>query len=303
MPSVTLRSTSRVPSLAVTSGHTTCKLHISGASCTFCGAAGTTRENTVLGSLGDVDQTILEAQGLTKSYGKNRGLAGLDLVAYRGRVAAVLGPNGAGKTTFMRSVATLVRPDGGTLLVAGLDVARHPARVRRRIGLAGQYAAVEEAMTGRENLQLVAHLFGLRHRDARRAAAAVLEQLSLTDAADRLVRTYSGGMRRRLDLGASLVGSPQLLLLDEPTTGLDPRTRGELWEAIRALVVAGTDVVLTTQYLEEADRLADDVVIIDHGLAIASGTPAQLKAKAGRDVVEVSPWGQAAAPAIAAALA
>ncbi len=230
---------------------------------------------------------IVEARGLTKHYGKTRALDGLDLVAHRGRVAAVLGPNGAGKTTFVRAVATLVRPDGGSLNVAGIDAGRDPAAVRRVIGLAGQYAAVEEAMTGRENLEMVGRLFGLDRRAARRAAASVLDQLGLSADADRLVRTYSGGMRRRLDLGASLVGSPRLLLLDEPTTGLDPRSRIALWDAIRALVAAGTDVVLTTQYLDEADQLASDIVIVDRGRVIASGTPSELKARAGRDVVEI----------------
>ncbi len=242
---------------------------------------------------------IVEARGLTKHYGKTRALDGLDLVAHRGRVAAVLGPNGAGKTTFVRAVATLVRPDGGSLHVAGIDAGRDPAAVRRVIGLAGQYAAVEEAMTGRENLEMVGRLFGLDRRAARRAAASVLDQLGLSADADRLVRTYSGGMRRRLDLGASLVGSPRLLLLDEPTTGLDPRSRIALWDAIRALVAAGTDVVLTTQYLDEADQLASDIVIVDRGRVIASGTPSELKARAGRDVVEIHVRDADAVPRVA----
>jgi ABC-type multidrug transport system ATPase subunit len=214
----------------------------------------------------------------------------------------LLGPNGAGKTTFVRAVATLVRPDGGTLRVAGFDATRQPARVRRTIGLAGQYAAVEEAMTGRENLEMVGRLFGLGRREARAAATRVLEQLGLTGDADRLVRTYSGGKRRRLDLGASLVGSPRLLLLDEPTTGLDPGSRIDLWDAIRALVAAGTDVLLTTQYLDEADQLAAQIFIIDHGKVIAAGTPTELKSLAGRDVIEVRPHDAAALPAIANAL-
>src|SRR5262245_27749479 len=221
---------------------------------------------------------IIEAQGLVKRFGAVEALAGLDLVAEPGRVVAVLGPNGAGKTTFVRSLATLVRPDAGTLRVAGIDAVRHPDQVRQVIGLAGQFAAVEEAMTGRENLRMVARLFGHGRRQATENTALVLDQLGLTDAADRLVRTYSGGMRRRLDLGASLVGAPRLLLLDEPTTGLDPRSRNELWEAIRALVAGGTDVLLTTQYLDEADNLADQIVIVDHGRVIAEGAPAELKA-------------------------
>jgi ABC-2 type transport system ATP-binding protein len=230
---------------------------------------------------------IIDARALTKRFGKVDALDGLDLTAERGQVVALLGPNGAGKTTFVRSVATLLRPDSGSLHVAGVDAIAHPEQVRRLIGLAGQYAAVEEAMTGRENLEMVARLFGHRTRQARAGAQAVLEQLRLTDAADRLVRTYSGGMRRRLDLGASLVGSPELLLLDEPTTGLDPRSRIELWDAIRTLVEAGTDVLLTTQYLDEADQLASHVVIVDQGRVVIAGTPDELKAEAGRDVIEI----------------
>jgi ABC-2 type transport system ATP-binding protein len=229
----------------------------------------------------------IEARGLIKRYGKTTALAGLDLVAEPGQVVAVLGPNGAGKTTFVRTVATLLRADAGSLKVAGHDVRSDPAAVRRIIGLAGQFAAIEGAMTGRENLEMVARLFGQHHRAARRSTAAVLEQLGLVDAADRLARTYSGGMRRRLDLGASLVGAPRLLLLDEPTSGLDPRSRIELWDAIRTLVDAGTDVLLTTQYLDEADRLASQVVIIDHGRAVATGTPAELKRRIGGNVVEI----------------
>jgi ABC-2 type transport system ATP-binding protein len=229
----------------------------------------------------------IEAIGLEKRYGRTRALDGLDLIAESGQVVAVLGPNGAGKTTFVRAVATLVRPDGGTLRVAGHDVVREPEAVRRAIGLAGQFAAVEPAMTGRENLEMVARLFGQDRRRARTSAAAVLEQLGLAEAGERLVRTYSGGMRRRLDLGASLVGAPRLLLLDEPTTGLDPRSRIELWEAIRALVEAGTDVLLTTQYLDEADHLADRIVIVDHGRTVAAGTPAELKRRIGSRVIEV----------------
>ncbi len=229
----------------------------------------------------------IEAHGLTKQYGKTKALDGLDLIAERGQVTAVLGPNGAGKTTFVRMVATLLRADTGTLLVAGHDARKDPAAVRRVIGLAGQFAAVEPAMTGRENLQMIASLFGQNRRAARASASAVLEQLGLVEAGDRLARTYSGGMRRRLDLGASLVGAPRLLLLDEPTTGLDPRSRSELWEAIRALVKHGTDVLLTTQYLDEADHLASQIVIVDHGRAIAAGTPAQLKQRIGGNVIEV----------------
>jgi ABC-2 type transport system ATP-binding protein len=203
----------------------------------------------------------------------------------------------------VRTVATLLRPDGGELRVAGHDVRRQPAAVRRVIGLAGQFAAVEPAMTGRENLFLVARLFGQDARTARASSARVLDQLGLAGAADRLARTYSGGMRRKLDLGASLVGAPRLLLLDEPTSGLDPRSRIELWDAIATLVAGGTDVLLTTQYLDEADRLAGRIVIIDHGRAVAAGTPNELKQRAGRNVIEVHTRDRADLARAAAALA
>ena len=229
----------------------------------------------------------IEAKGLVKRFGKTVALNGLDVVAEQGVILAVLGPNGAGKTTFVRSIATLIKPDEGTLTVFGHDVVREPHAVRQTIGLAGQFAAVEQAMTGRENLEMVARLFGQDKRNAKENSAIVLEQMGLTEAADRLVRTYSGGMKRKLDLGASLVGAPRLLLLDEPTTGLDPRSRLDLWEAIRGLVERGTQVLLTTQYLDEADHLAGQIVIIDHGKTIASGTPAELKQRAGRNIVEV----------------
>jgi len=230
----------------------------------------------------------IEASGVVKRFGKTLALDGLDLVAQHGEILAVIGPNGAGKTTFVRSVATLIRPDEGTLRVFGHDVLSDPGAVRQTIGLAGQFAAVEPAMTGRENLEMVARLFGLDKKTARASTTKVLEQMGLSDAADRLARTYSGGMRRKLDLGASLVGSPKLLLLDEPTTGLDPQSRLDLWDAIRGLVEQGTDVLLTTQYLDEADRLASHMVVINHGKAIAAGTPAELKQSAGRSVIEVA---------------
>src|SRR3954469_19498255 len=229
----------------------------------------------------------IEASGLSKRYGKTIALDGLDLLAEHGEVVALLGPNGAGKTTFVRAVATLLRPDAGTLRVAGHDVRDEPDAVRRAIGLAGRFAGVEPAMTGRENLEMVARLFGQDRRSAKRNAAAVLEQLALGGAGARPARTSSGGMRRRLDRGASLVGGPRLLLLDEPTTGLDPRSRSELWHAIRALVRGGTDVLLTTQYLDEADQLADHIVVVDHGRAVAGGSPEELKGMAGRDVIEI----------------
>jgi ABC-2 type transport system ATP-binding protein len=246
---------------------------------------------------------IIEAEGLTKRYGDVRALDGIDLVAESGHVTALLGPNGAGKTTFVSTVATLVRPDGGRIRVAGIDAGEEPERVRGIIGLAGQYASIEPAMTGTENLRMVARLFGFGRRAANRAAAEVLERLDLADAGDRLVRTYSGGMQRRLDLGASLVGRPELLLLDEPTTGLDPRGRMDLWAAIRGLVAEGTDVLLTTQYLEEADQLARHIVIVDHGRVISAGTPDELKDRAGRNVIEVRPRSGGDLPAVEETLA
>ena len=246
---------------------------------------------------------VIEAVGLVKRYGSVTALDGLDIIAPAGKVTAILGPNGAGKTTFVSSVATLLRPDSGELRVAGIDAVDKPDTVRRAIGLAGQHAAVEPALTGRENLVMVARLFG----HGRRAAARRGQRRARSNPAHRRRRPagadLSGGMRRRLDLGASLVGAPRLLLLDEPTTGLDPRSRIELWDAIRALVDQGTDVLLTTQYLEEADQLADHVVIVDHGRAIADGTPAELKGLAGRDVVEIRARQAADLAAVEAVLA
>jgi ABC-2 type transport system ATP-binding protein len=244
----------------------------------------------------------LEAADLVKAFGKTQALDGLNLTMRPGQVMALLGPNGAGKTTFVNLVATLLRPDAGTLRVDGIDVARHPGAVRRLVALAGQYAAVEPTMTGRENVVMVARLSGASAAHARRDAAAVLEQMGLGDAADRTARTYSGGMRRRLDLGASLVGRPRLLVLDEPTTGLDPRSRLELWDVIRSLVVNGTDVLLTTQYLDEADHLASQIAIIDHGRVVASGTPRELKRLAGRNVVDVRVRDSSALERVAATL-
>jgi ABC-2 type transport system ATP-binding protein len=234
------------------------------------------------------DAPLLEASGLTVRFGKVAALDGLDLLAPPGEVLAILGPNGAGKTTFVRTVATLIGPTGGSLRVRGIDVVRNPLAVRRSIGLAGQYAAVEPTMTGRENLVMTARLFGHPKRAANRAASIVIDQLSLSEVADRRCSTYSGGQRRRLDLGASLVGSPRLLLLDEPTTGLDPTGRNEVWGAVRNLVAGGTDVLLTTHYLEEANELADRVVVIDRGKTIASGTLSDLKASIGQEVIEIA---------------
>ena len=230
---------------------------------------------------------LIQADGLTKRFGKVQALTDLTLTLPGGAPVAILGPNGAGKTTFIRMVATLLRPDRGTLLVDGHDVAREPMAVRRMIGLAGQSAAVEQMMTGRENLVMVARLYGQGRAGAAASAERILEQMDLVDAADRLVKTYSGGMRRRLDLGASLVGDPRLLLLDEPTTGLDPGSRNQVWDGIREMSWAGTDILLTTQYLDEADHLAAYIVIIDGGRVIAQGTPDVLKSRVGADMVEL----------------
>jgi ABC-2 type transport system ATP-binding protein len=226
-------------------------------------------------------------QGLKKSFGAVRALDGIDLVVPEGTVLGLLGPNGAGKTTVVRILTTLLTPDGGHAEVAGFDVVRDAVRLRSAIGLAGQYAAVDEMLTGRENLELVGRLYHLARGEIRRRAVEILERFDLVDAADRTVKTYSGGMRRRLDLGASLVGQPRVLFLDEPTTGLDPRSRIALWEVIEQLVDRGTTLLLTTQYLEEADKLADNIAVIDHGRVIAEGTADELKSQVGGDVLEL----------------
>jgi ABC-2 type transport system ATP-binding protein len=232
---------------------------------------------------------VICVEEVKKAFGSTKALAGVDLAVEAGTVLALLGRNGAGKTTLVRILATLLAPDAGRLRIAGVDVVRDAPVVRSLIGLAGQFAAVDDTLSGRENLELVGRLYGLRRREARARAAEVLERLGLADSADRLVRTYSGGMRRRLDLGASLVGRPLVLLLDEPSTGLDPRARVELWSLIDELVGDGTTLLLTTQYLEEADRLADRVAVIDLGHMVAEGTPDALKQRVGGDVLEVRP--------------
>jgi ABC-2 type transport system ATP-binding protein len=229
----------------------------------------------------------VHAEALEKRYGEKRALDGFDLRVRRGTVHGLLGPNGAGKTTAVRSLATLLTFDGGRATVAGIDVAREPRRVRSRIGLTGQYAAVDELLTGRQNLEMFGRLFHLGGRRAARRAGELLERFDLADAADKGVDGYSGGMRRRLDLAASMILAPEVLFLDEPTTGLDPRGRGEVWDAVRSLVGGGTTVLLTTQYLEEADQLASRITVIDQGRAIADDTPDGLKSTVGGDRIEV----------------
>ncbi|MEU1573001.1 ATP-binding cassette domain-containing protein [Streptomyces collinus] len=227
------------------------------------------------------------AEGLVKTFGDVKALDGVDLDVPEGTVLGLLGPNGAGKTTTVRCLTTLLRPDSGRAVVAGIDVLKQPDAVRRSIGLSGQFAAVDEYLTGRENLQMVGQLYQMRAKAAKGRAAELLEQFHLADAADRPTKTYSGGMRRRLDLAAALVVSPPVMFMDEPTTGLDPRNRQQLWEVIKQLVSGGTTLLLTTQYLEEADHLAHDIAVVDHGKVIAQGTSDQLKARTGGERVEV----------------
>jgi ABC-2 type transport system ATP-binding protein len=242
-------------------------------------------------------ELAIEASGVVKSFGSVQALRGVDLTVRPGMLAALLGPNGAGKTTLVRILATLLRQDAGSVRVLGRDVASQPYAVRSAIGLTGQYAGLDEALRGRDNLLLIGRLAGLGRQEAGRRATELAERFGLTAAAGRPVRTYSGGLRRRLDLAASLMNRPALLILDEPTTGLDPGSRVELWAALRELRDAGTTMLLTTQYLEEADRFADAVHVLDHGLIIATGSAAELKARTGTQVVDVLLAGQDAAAA------
>ncbi|MFE1441055.1 ATP-binding cassette domain-containing protein [Streptomyces sp. NPDC058739] len=229
----------------------------------------------------------IHAEGLVKTFGDVRALDGVDLDVPEGTVLGLLGPNGAGKTTTVRCLTTLLRPDSGRAVVAGLDVLKHPNEVRRSIGLSGQFAAVDELLTGRENLQMVGQLYQMKAKAAKARAEELLHQFNLAEAADRTAKTYSGGMRRRLDLAAALVVSPPVMFMDEPTTGLDPRNRQQLWGVIKDLVSGGTTLLLTTQYLEEADHLAHDIAVVDHGRVIARGTSDELKARTGGERVEL----------------
>jgi oleandomycin transport system ATP-binding protein len=250
-----------------------------------------------------IDNNAVEVRGLVKHYGETKALDGVDLDVREGTVVGVLGPNGAGKTTLVRCLSTLVVPDAGHAVVAGYDVARQPRQLRRTIGLTGQYAPVDEKLSGWENLYMIGRLLDLSRKDARRRADEMLERFSLTEAAKRPAMQYSGGMRRRLDLAASMIGSPAVLFLDEPTTGLDPRTRNEVWDEVRRMVADGATVLLTTQYMEEAEQLASELTVIDRGRVIANGRVDELKAKVGGRTLQIRPSDPAQLSAMAAAVA
>jgi oleandomycin transport system ATP-binding protein len=250
----------------------------------------------------DMNPPAVRVRGLVKHYGATKALDGVDLDVREGTVLGVLGPNGAGKTTLVRCLSTLVRPDAGTATVAGCDVVRQPRRLRRTIGLTGQYASVDEKLSGRENLYMIGRLLDLSRRDARLRADDLLERFSLTGAARRPASQYSGGMRRRLDLAASMIGQPAVLYLDEPTTGLDPRTRNEVWAEVRRMVGEGVTVLLTTQYMEEAEQLASELTVIDRGKVVAEGKVDELKAKVGGRTLQIRPSDPAQLPAMAGTL-
>jgi len=247
--------------------------------------------------------TVIEAEGLTKRFGATQALAGVDLHAESGRVLALLGPNGAGKTTIVRILATLLKPDAGSARLCGYDVVADATVVRQLLALTGQYASVDDELTGTENLIMICRLLGFGRAASRARAGEMLERFELAEAAGRAVKTYSGGMRRRLDLAASLLGDPEVLFLDEPTTGLDPRGRGQMWDTVRGVVAGGATVLLTTQYLDEADELADQIAVIDHGLVVAYGTPAELKGRTGSQTLAVRATDAAHAPQVAAVVA
>ena len=246
---------------------------------------------------------VIEAEGLTKRFGTTQALAGVDIAAPAGRVLALLGPNGAGKTTAVRILATLLRPDAGQASIAGYDVVNQAVEVRQLIALTGQFASVDDELTGTENLIMIGRLLGLSRLTAKGRAREMIERFDLADAAGRAVKTYSGGMRRRLDLAASLLGEPEVLFLDEPTTGLDPRARNQVWDTVKSVVAGGSTVLLTTQYLDEADELADQIVVIDHGRVVADGTPAELKARTGGQTLVVRAADRGHTGHIAAAVA
>ncbi|MGW3228983.1 ATP-binding cassette domain-containing protein [Kitasatospora sp. NPDC001095] len=258
-----------------------------------------TRIATAPNDRGTTSAHAVEVHGIVKHFGGTKALDGVDLTVREGTVLGVLGPNGAGKTTLVRILSTLIKPDAGTAYVGGYDVLRQPKQLRRTIGLTGQYASVDELLSGYENLYLIGRLLDLSRRDAKARATELLERFSLTEAAKRTAKTYSGGMRRRLDLAASMIGRPRVLYLDEPTTGLDPRTRNEVWDEVQRMVSEGTTVLLTTQYMEEAEQLANELTVIDRGRVIANGAVSELKAKVGGQTLQVRPAHPAELPDMA----